>query len=170
MKLFLEVYIIQGVFLCDHFQNFNDLSSNRPISINLGSKSTENIRILIYTTHKHIIILFFKMPSLIPKDHLQSSTEVLHGYSHHSIRHFLECRDYCGFDVTNIFVIPSIHFAFDVSPQKIVQSCSGDLAVQVMLQSCGLPLPIHRLGRFSFNQLHTLVDQCGGAPSCMKRC
>ena len=80
MKLFLEVYIIQGVFLCDHFQNYNDLSSNRPISINLGSKSTENIRILIYTTHKHIIILFFKMPSLIPKDHLQSSTEVLHGY------------------------------------------------------------------------------------------
>ena len=39
-----------------------------------------------------------------------------------------------------------------------------------MLQSCAPPLPIHRPGRFSFNQLRTFVDQWGGAPSCMKIC
>ena len=37
-----------------------------------------------------------------------------------------------------------------------------------MLQSCGPPLPIHRPGRFSFKLLLTFVDQCVGAPSCMK--
>ena len=47
---------------------------------------------------------------------------------------------------------------------------SGDLGGQVMLQPCGLPLPIPRPGRFPFNQLRTFVDQCGGAPSCMKMC
>ena len=46
---------------------------------------------------------------------------------------------------------------------------SGDLG-QVMLQSCGPPLAIPRPGRFSFKQLRTFVDQCGGAPSCMKMC
>ena len=39
-----------------------------------------------------------------------------------------------------------------------------------MLLSCGPSLPIHRLGRFSFNQLLIFVDQCGGASSCMKMC
>ena len=71
--------------------------SIRPIFINLCSKCTENIMILMYTTHKHITTLFLKIPSPIPKDHFQSSTEVLHGLSRHSIRHFLEGRHYCGF-------------------------------------------------------------------------
>ena len=47
---------------------------------------------------------------------------------------------------------------------------SGDLGDQVMLQSCGPALPIPRPGRFSFNQLRTFVDQCGGAQSGMKTC
>ena len=101
----------------------NNSCSNRLISINWSSKFTEYIRILIYTTHNHITILFFKMPFLIPKDHFQSSTEVLHDWSRHSIRHFLECRDYCGFEVSNIFVVVIIHFAFDISPQKIIYCC-----------------------------------------------
>ena len=76
------------------------------------------------------------MPSLIPKEHFPSSNEVLHGWNHHSIRHFLKCRDYCGFEVTNNWVILNIHFAFDVSTQKIVHWCHvmrssklGDVAV-----------------------------------------
>ena len=92
----------------------NNSSYIRPIFINLGSKCSDNIRILLYTTHKQIATLFFKIISLIPKDHFQSSTEVLHGWSHHSSWHFLECRDYCDFEVANIFVILNIHFAFDV--------------------------------------------------------
>ena len=101
----------------------NNCSSIRPIFINLGSKCSDNISILIYTTHKHIATLFLKMCPLIPKDHFQSSTEVLHDWSRHSIRHFLECRDYCGFEVSNIFVVVIIHFAFDISPQKIIYCC-----------------------------------------------
>jgi len=113
----------------------NNWSSIRPIFTNLGSKCS-NISILIYTTHKHIATLSFKMCPHIPKDHFQSYTEVLHGWSHHSIWHFLECRDYVEYEVTNIFAILNIHFAFDVSPQNIVHWChvricrwSGDVAV-----------------------------------------
>ena len=120
----------------------NNWSSIRPIFINLGSKCSDNIRILIYTTHKHIATLFFKMCPLIPKDHFQSSTEVLHSWSHHSIRHFLECRDYFGYEVTNIFIILDIHFDFDASPQNIVHWChvrrSGDVAV--LWTSSSIPL------------------------------
>ena len=47
---------------------------------------------------------------------------------------------------------------------------SEDLGGQVILQSCGPPLRIHRPGRFSFNQLRTFVDQYGAALSCMKMC
>ena len=114
----------------------NNSSSIRPIFINLGSKCSDNIRILIYTTHKHITILFFKILSPTPKDDFQSSTGVIHGWSHHSIRHFLEWRDYWEYEVTNIFVILNKHFAFDVYHQKIVHWChvrrskrSGDFAV-----------------------------------------
>ena len=113
---------------------------------------------LIYITHKHITILFFKIPSLVPKDHFQSSTEILHYWSHHSIRHFLEWGDYCGFEVTNIFEIHIINFDFDVSRKKIFHWCYVTRS----------PLPIHRPARFSFNHLLTSVDQSVGAPSYMK--
>ena len=63
----------------------------------------------MYTTHKHITTLFFKITSLIPNV-----------WIHHSIRHFLECRDYFGYEITNTFIILNIHFAFDVSLQNIV--------------------------------------------------
>ena len=97
------------------------------------------------TTHKHIATLFFKMCPFIPKDHFQSSTEVLHSWNHHSIRHFRECLDYFGYEVTNIFIILNIHFDFDVSPQNIVHWChvrrsrrSGDVAV--LWTSSSIPL------------------------------
>ena len=77
-----------------------------------------NIRILIHTTHKHITTLFFKIPSLIPKDNFQSSTVVLHGWSHYS----LEYRDYCGYEVTDIFLILNIHFSFAVSPKVLLKT------------------------------------------------
>ena len=69
-------YQVQGVFLYVHFKNLNNSNSIRPIFINLGSKCVDYIKILIHTTHIHIIILFFEMPSLILKNYFQSSTEV----------------------------------------------------------------------------------------------
>ena len=125
----------------------NNSSFIRSIFINLGSKCTDII-FLIYTTHKHITILFFKMTSHISKGYFQSSTEVLHCWSCHSIRHFLECRYYWGFEVTNIFLIVSKHFAFDVSPQKIVHWCH--VRRSVMLQSCGycMKISLHKFSSF----------------------
>ena len=64
----------------------------------------------------------------------------------------------------------TFNIRYDPSIKVIFGVMSGDLGGQVMLQSCGPPLLIHRPGRFSFNQLRTFVDQCGGAPSCMMTC